>query len=57
METGPLDVVHPELYLLLAGTGDEASLRLAVARLPRVRRAKVIGRFSRNGRLQRRKAK
>lgn len=38
---GPLDIVHPALYTMLAGTGPEASLRLAAARLPRIVRAKV----------------
>jgi Methyltransferase domain len=37
----PLDVVHPELYEILAGTGPNASLRLALARVPRIAWAKL----------------
>lgn len=40
-EPPPLDIVHPVLYEMLAGTGPDASLKLALARVPRIARAKV----------------
>ena len=52
----PVDVIHPELYDLLAGTGPDASLRLTLLRVPRILAAKVpkvrtrLRRFYRRGR-------
>ena len=40
-ESAPLDIVHPELYRMLAGTDADASLKLALARIPRIARAKA----------------
>ncbi len=37
----PLDIVHPALYEILAGTDADASLRLALARIPRIAKAKL----------------
>jgi len=37
----PLDVVHPELFETLIGTGPDASLRRALGRLPKITRAKL----------------
>ena len=36
-----LDVVHPMLYEMLAGTGPAASFKLALARIPRIARVKA----------------
>jgi len=37
----PLDIVHPELLEMMVSTGPEASLRLALSRVPKIARAKL----------------
>ncbi len=56
--SAPVDIVHPELYGILAGTDVDASLRLALARIPRIARAKLprlAARVTGGARVQRRR--
>ncbi|MCW5631953.1 MAG: class I SAM-dependent methyltransferase [Rubrivivax sp.] len=43
----PLDIVHPKLYEMLAGTGESGSFKLGLVRLGRVAAAKLRRRLTR----------